>query len=49
MVPFGMTELRGWFFLVVSLVFLSMICALAVLSAYMQPRRWSERQKRLLV
>ncbi len=46
--PFGVAELRGWFFLMVSLVFLTIICALAVLSAYMQPRRWAERHRRLL-
>jgi hypothetical protein len=44
---FSMQELKGLFFLFVSLAFFAMICAAAALSTVMQPVRWSERQRRL--
>lgn len=39
------TEVRGAFFLFVSLVFFLMIVSLLGLGAVMRPVRWSERQK----
>ncbi len=44
---FSTPELKGWFFLLVSLAFLVTICALAALATYMQPCRWSERPRML--
>jgi len=41
-------ELKGWFFLAVSLAFFALICAMAALSTVMRPERWSERRKRPL-
>ncbi len=39
-------EMKGWFFLIVSLAFFAFICALAAFSTVMQPTRWHERRKR---
>jgi hypothetical protein len=39
------SELRGAFFLVVSLVFFLAIIALVALGTVMQPDRWSERPR----
>jgi hypothetical protein len=37
-----MHELKGWFFLLLSLAFLMMICAIAALSMLMRPQRWCD-------
>ena len=37
-----MHELKGWFFLLLSLAFLMTICAIAALSMFMRPQRWCD-------
>lgn len=36
-------EIKGWLFLVASLLLLSMICCLAMLGLLTRPIRWSDR------
>jgi hypothetical protein len=38
-----MQELRGWFFLLLSFLFLMLICAIAALSMVMRPQRWCDK------
>jgi len=37
------TELKAWFFLIISLLLLLMICSVAALGLFTRPTRWSER------
>ncbi len=37
------TELKAWFFLIISLLLLLIICSVAALGLFTRPKRWSER------
>lgn len=37
------TELKAWFFLIISLLLLLIICGVAALGLFTRPTRWSER------
>lgn len=37
-------EIKAWSLLLVTLTFFAALCAVAALSAVMQPGRWNERQ-----
>jgi hypothetical protein len=41
-----MHDLKGWFFLALSFLFLLLICAIAALSMLMRPPRWCDKTYR---
>ena len=41
-----MHEIKGWFFLALSLLFLMTICAIAAMGMIMRPVRWGSRSYR---